>query len=97
MQLVFILVIQLSLDKLSMKFERVSHKLWYINRSRLEVFKIEITLQLHHMFIIYFKMAIWISYLEAEHSPHFCIIFRGLLIFCNRSVFDQAAYSKFCL
>ena len=35
-----------------MKFERVSHKLWYINRSRLEVFKIDIALQLHHMFAI---------------------------------------------
>ena len=56
-----------------MKFERVSHKLWYINQSRLKFFKIEITLYLDPQSV--FKVAIWISYLEAEHSSHFLLFF----------------------
>ena len=38
-----------------------------------------------------FKVAIWISYLEAEHSSHFFIIFGDLLITCNKSVFGARA------
>ena len=54
--------LQLSLDRLSMKFERMSQKLCTLTmQSRLEITRIEIMFQLHHMF------AIWILYLKAKH------------------------------
>ena len=56
-----------------MKFERVSHKLCYTNRSRLEVTFSQPV----------FEVAIWISYLEAKKLiPHTVYKYKNICI-CN--------------